>query len=240
MTVLADIVVSPPDRRATVGAEFRRTMTTLRHLDANAPRVYAVADMAEQSKRRWWSFATGCESGRFAALHGRALLDHPDPHRAIEQVSAALVHAVVGRSAAAFVACARSWDPGPENLWIHLDSDVCVDWAGVRDTTLRSVSSASVGRSSGTVGLPCDEALAAWIAHRASRSLDVAAQGLSTLGPIDRTGLGRIVGDSVLGASARVPMLGTDHDQEAGWRRGQMLLDALAGAGWQVRRRRYP
>ncbi|MDQ1180505.1 hypothetical protein [Rhodococcus sp. SORGH_AS_0301] len=235
MTVTIDTVVSPHDRRAAVSTAFRHTMTALRHLDPEAPRVYAVADMAEQSKRRWWSFATGLESGRFEALLRRSSLDHPDPRRAVDQVAAALVHAVVGRSAAAFVGCGRVWDPGPENLWIHLDSDVGIDWAGVRDTALRSVSGS--GATAGTVVMPCDEALAAWTAHRAARSLEVAAAGLSALGPLDATQMSRIVGESVLGASARVPLLG-GVSRDGGWHRGQMLLDAFVDAGWRVRLRR--
>lgn len=242
---------SPSTRRADVDATFRRTMGALRALDPDAPRVYAVADMADQGKRRWWPLATGAPSGRFAALHRRALDDHPDPARAVEQVAAALVHAIVGRVAAAFVLGGAVWDPGPENLWIHLDSDVGIDWVGVRDPVLRSANLVGErdpmrrrngrpeSRQPGTVSMPCPAALAAWTAHRCARSLDVLLDGLAGLGPLDRTSVALMVGESVLGASTRVPMSGGATPDER-WRRGQVLLDAFVREGWRVRARRIP
>ncbi|MFW0873954.1 hypothetical protein [Rhodococcoides corynebacterioides] len=215
-----------------VAGEFDRAMSWLRDLDPVAPRVYAVADMRHQTKRRWWALTAGESSGRIAALQARAMADRGDPAQAVLGVAADLVHCVVGRVAASFVGVGRVWDPGPENLWVHVDSDCGIDWVGVWDVVLRDTGSPA-GRA-GVVSLPCERSLAAWTAHRASRSLDVVTRGLSTLGPIDADAVGRIVGDSVLGASVRVPHLGAV-DPEVGWRRGQLLLDAFTDIGIPVR-----
>lgn len=223
MTVLDDVGVA---------TEFDRAMSRLRDLDPDAPRVYAVANMAVQSRRRWWALASGGSSGRFAALQARAAADRSDPARASIRVATDLVHCVVGRVAAAFVGVGQVWDPGPENVWIHLDSDVGIDWVGVRDVTLRDASDRPPMR--GVVSVPCERSLAAWTAHRASLSLHVVARGLAELGPVDDAAIARIVGNSVLGASARVPYLGAV-DSEVGWQRGQALLDAFTDIGLPVR-----
>ena len=118
---------------------FDASCSALRRLDPEYPRVYAPANMREQGKRRWWALADGARSGRFAALYRRALVDHPHEAVAARQVATALIHAIVGRVATLLALEGRAFDPGADNMWLHLDSDVGIDWVGVTDTDRKSV-----------------------------------------------------------------------------------------------------
>ncbi|MGU3437488.1 hypothetical protein ACNHUS_31320 [Actinomycetes bacterium M1A6_2h] len=224
-------------RHAAASSVLARSNTRLRGLDPDHPRVYAVADMSTQGKRRWWALASGSESGRIAALYGRAAQDATRPADAVEQVATALIHAVVGRSTALLALEARVWDPGIDNLWIHLDSDVGIDWAGVADTTLRVVAGDANDGRRGVVTVPCLEALVLWTAHRCLTSLSEIRRALAEVSVVDDDRFWRLVGSAVVGASSFVPVLGGT-DQRAGWLRGQELLDAFVALGRPVRGRR--
>lgn len=226
-------------RRRAAAARFAGLAAGLRDLDPDAPRIYAVADLALQSKRRWWPLIDGATSGRFEALCDRVRTDHDRSDVVIDLVATALVHAVVGRVASAYVGFGYAWDPGVENLWLHLDSDVGIDWAGVADPRLRAVAGASGTRTDGVVDMPCEDALVVWIAHRCVTSLRLVEEALSEFGPVDGRRFRRTVGDSVLGTASRVPAL-AGLDSDIGWRRGQYLIDAFGNVGYPIRGRQDP
>ncbi|GGG10767.1 hypothetical protein GCM10007304_26060 [Rhodococcoides trifolii] len=227
-------VVGAAARLAEASSVLAHSNIRLRRLDPEHPRVYAVADMSTQGKRRWWALASGSESGRIATLYRRAEQDATRPADAVEQVATALIHAVVGRATALLALEARVWDPGIDNLWIHLDSDVGIDWTGVVDPTLRVLASdANAGRP-GVVTVPCVEALVMWTAHRCLTSLFEIRRALGECDAVDDGRFWGLVGRAVVGASSFVPVLGGS-DQRAGWLRGQELLDAFVALGQPVR-----
>lgn len=108
---------------------FGRACARLRALQPEHPRVYAVAAMAEQGKRRWWRLSDGAREGRIELMYRRHAAEMISADIAAEVVATALIHAVVGRVVALLVAEGRAWDPGLENLWIHTDNDGGIDWA---------------------------------------------------------------------------------------------------------------
>ena len=216
-------------------ALLAESCSTLRALNPDYPRMYAVAAMADEGKRRWWQLSVGLDDGRVEQMYRRSLEDLEVPHAAAVQVATALIHAVVGRVAALLVLEARAWDPGIENLWIHMDSDGGIDWAGVASPILRVLPEDPAAGEPGTV-LPCEQALLVWTAHRCLTSLGSVYRAISERAPLDARVFWALVGDAILGASTYVPILaGTG--PSAGTRRGQLLLDAMVAAGAPVRSR---
>ncbi|AMY25350.1 hypothetical protein CH298_21505 [Rhodococcoides fascians] len=217
-------------------ALLAESCSTLRALNPDYPRMYAVAAMADEGKRRWWQLSVGLDDGRVEQMYRRSLEDLEVPHAAAVQVATALIHAVVGRVAALLVLEARAWDPGIENLWIHMDSDGGIDWAGVASPILRVLPEDPAAGEPGTVTLPCEQALLVWTAHRCLTSLGSVYRAISERAPLDARVFWALVGDAILGASTYVPILaGTG--PSAGTRRGQLLLDAMVAAGAPVRSR---
>ncbi|NLE82672.1 MAG: hypothetical protein GX610_24480 [Rhodococcus sp.] len=211
----------------------------LRSLNPDYPRMYAVAPMENEGKRRWWKLSTGLDGDRVPQMWARALDDVEDPHAAAIQVATALVHAVVGRVAASVVLDGRAWDPGFENLWIHMDNDCGIDWVGVQDETMRALPNDDTAGSSRTVVVPCERALLVWTAHRCITSLVPIHRAVSRCAQIDWVRFSGLVGESVLGAAAHVPVLAGGGEVVA-QRRGQGMLDAFVAAGMPVRVRPRP
>lgn len=222
--------------RTEIGSPLARSCTRLRALNSDYPRMYAVAAMANEGKRRWWQLAAGLEDGRVDQMLARSLEDLRTPEAAAAQVATAVIHAIVGRVAALLVLEGRAWDPGIDNLWIHMDSDGGIDWAGVTSPILRILPGDSLEGTAGTVTLPCEEALLVWTAHRCITSLHAVLRAIGERAPLDARSFWSLVGDAVLGASTYVPVLaGTN--ASSGARRGQALLDAFVAAGAPVRSR---
>lgn len=209
---------------------------TLRALNPDYPRMYAVAAMANEGKRRWWQLAVGSKDGRIEQMYRRCLQDLDVPESAAVQVATALIHAVIGRVSALLVLEARAWDPGIDNLWIHMDSDGGIDWAGVASPILRVLPEDPASGEPGTVTLPCEQALLVWTAHRCTTSLGAVFRAISERAPLDERVFWALVGDAILGAATYVPILASA-SASAGARRGQMLLDAMVAAGAPVRSR---
>ncbi|MFC9789791.1 hypothetical protein [Rhodococcus sp. NPDC127528] len=217
-------------------AALDESCTRLRAVHRDYPRVYAIADMAEQPKRRWWALAQGIRGDRLHRMVARAFEDVGDLEAAGAEVAAALIHAVVGRVAALVVLEGRSWDAGLDNLWIHMDSDGCIDWAGVADPVLRVLPGDRWSDSPAAVTLPCERALLMWTACRCRTALAAVFDALGEVAPVDRGLLWAMVGESVLGVATRMPALGGVPESVAA-RRGQGLLDAFEAAGVPVRAR---
>ncbi|PTR38614.1 hypothetical protein C8K38_11799 [Rhodococcus sp. OK611] len=208
----------------------------LRGIYPEYPRVYAVALMADQGKRRWWSAVEGIHGDRLERMVERALADLCDPEAAAASVATALIHAVIGRVASLVVLEGRAWDPGLENLWLHMDSDGCIDWAGVSDPVLRVLPGDRWAGTRAAVTLPCEGALLVWTVHRCHTALVAFFDALDLIVPLDRSRLWAMVGEAILGAATLVPILG-GVGESAAMRRGQGLLDAFEGAGVPVRAR---
>lgn len=227
---------------STEAAAFDASCRRLREIAPDYPRVYAVATMAEQGKRRWWPVAAclagfdGPVSARVDRMYARVLEDLNAPRAAVHQVAAALVHAVVGRVAALVVIEARAWDPGVDNLWIHMDSDDGVDWAGVADPILRVIPGDESAHARDVVTLPCERALYVWTAHRCITSLSAVRRALDLCAPVDPARFALLVADTVLSAVARIPA-STGMSAAVAARRGQGLLDAFEAGGIPVRTR---
>ncbi len=228
--------VKRSSERSGEGSPLARSCTRLRSLNPDYPRMYAVATMANESKRRWWQLSAGLEGGRVDQMVARSMEDLDVPEAAAIQVATALIHAVVGRVTALFVLERRAWDPGIDNLWIHMDSDGCIDWAGVASPVLRVLSGDGLAGQPGAVAFPCEQALAVWTAHRCHTSLEAVLRSITRRAPIDSRTFWSLVGDSVLGASTYVPVLAGTYASDCA-RRGQVLLDAFVAAGVPVRTR---
>ncbi|MEU5844390.1 hypothetical protein [Rhodococcus sp. NPDC047139] len=213
---------------------FEDTRARLRALAAGAPRVYAVACVDEEPRRRWWFLGGAERQQRLETLYERALLDTGEPRIAVEQVAAALVHAVVGRVLAPFALEGRVWDPGLDNLWLHQDSDGCIDWAGIADDTLRVLPDDRAAADRRVVVLPCERAMAVWTAHRAATALDTVHAALRRHAPLGHYRFWGIVGRTIVTGAAQLPVLGGASRRTAA-RRGQVLLDAFVAAGRPVR-----
>ncbi|MEV0358831.1 hypothetical protein AB0H71_22515 [Nocardia sp. NPDC050697] len=214
---------------------FARVGGRLRALQPEHPRVYAVAAMADQGKRRWWRLADGLREGRIEVMYRRHAEEMVRSEVAAEVVATALIHAVVGRVTAALVADGRAWDPGLENLWIHTDNDGGIDWAGLSDTTIRVLDGDRIARESGALALPCEEAMFLWLAHRCEPALELVLTALSSCAGLTPRRFWALVGESIAGAATYVPALaGTD--PAVGARRGHGFLHALEGRGLPLRR----
>ena len=205
----------------------------LRELYPQCPRVYGVAVLGDVSIRRWWPLESAVRADRLQAMFDAALVDM-DRRSAARQLAATLVHTVIGRVVALVVLEARAWDTGLENLWVHVDSDGVIDWAGVVDPTVRVLADDCAGV--GSVHLPSEAALTTWVAHRCHRTLEslFARLHVVSCGAISIAAMWQIVGAMVVATATQVPQLaGTD--ELAAMRRGQAVLDALVGFGLPVR-----
>jgi hypothetical protein len=150
---------------------------------------------------------------------------------------------VIGRVAALVVLEARAWDTGLENLWVHVDSDGVIDWAGVVDPTVRVLPSDPYFTADNldclrdaVVQLPSEAALTTWVAHRCHRSLEPLFAKLHTVsgGAVSVATMWHIVGSMVVATATQVPQL-AGADESSAMRRGQAVLDALVGFGLPVR-----
>ncbi|MFI6865358.1 hypothetical protein [Nocardia sp. NPDC050406] len=214
---------------------FERACARLRGLQPEHPRVYAVAPMSEQGKRRWWRLRDGIREGRIELMYRRHAAEMTNADIAAEVVATALIHAVVGRVMALLVAEGRAWDPGLENLWIHTDNDGGIDWAGLADTTIRVVEGDRLEGEPGVVTLPCEQALHVWLAHRCQHSLMLIQQAMARCAGLSARRFWALVGESIVGAATYVPAL-AGSSSSIGARRGQALLLALEERGLPVRK----
>jgi hypothetical protein len=208
----------------------------LRELYPQCPRVYGVAVLGDVSVRRWWPLTSAVSTDRLQTMFDAAAMDM-DRRSAARQLAATLVHTVIGRVVALVVLEARAWDTGLENLWVHVDSDGVIDWAGVVDPTVRVLSDdPNVADSDGVVRLPSEAALTTWVAHRSHRTLEPLFAKLHVVsgGALSIATMWHIVGSMVVAAATQVPQL-AGADELAAMRRGQAVLDALVGFGLPVR-----
>ncbi|MDH6678615.1 hypothetical protein M2284_002828 [Rhodococcus sp. LBL1] len=231
--------------RTSESVALAESCTRLRDISPDYPHVYAVAVMARQGKRRWWPIAACARTeespadlpkDRVGQMYAHMLAELSSPRAAAAQVAAALVHAIVGRVAAVVVLDGRAWDPGVDNLWVHMDSDCGIDWAGVVDDTLRVLPDDPLAGSGGVVTLPCERALLVWTVHRCLTSLAAIRRALESTAPVDAARFAGLVADAVLGAATHVPIRAGSSRAVAA-RRGQGLLDAFEAAGVPVRAR---
>jgi hypothetical protein len=214
----------------------------LRELYPQCPRVCGVAVLADVSVRRWWPLESAVSTDRLQTMFDAAAADM-DRRSAARQLVATLVHTVIGRVVALVVLEARAWDTGLENLWVHVDSDGVIDWAGVVDPTVRALPDDPYFADDdgdclrdAVVRLPSEAALTTWVAHRCHRTLHPLFAKLRTVsgGAIPIAAMWHIVGSMVVATATQVPQLaGTD--DLAAMRRGQAVLDALVGFGLPVR-----
>lgn len=229
---MSEPVTTAPSRTT---AAFDRACARLQSLQPEHPRVYAVAAMAGQGKRRWWHVPNGLSEGRVELMYRRHAAEMINDDIAAEVVATALIHAVVGRVTALFVMAAQAWDPGRDNLWIHHDNDGGIDWAGLSDTTIRVVDGDLEVDERDAVALPCEAAMAVWLAQRCASSLIPLQSVLTRCSGLPARRFWSLVGESVVGAATYVPDLARA-DSAAGARRGQLLLGALEDRGLPVRR----
>ncbi len=237
MTILIDdplIAAMTIDRVLPLHESSRR----LRELYPQCPRVYGVAVLGDVSVRRWWPLTSALSTDRLQTMFDAAAIDM-DRRSAAKQLAATLVHTVIGRVVALVVLEARAWDTGLENLWVHVDSEGVIDWAGVVDPTVRVLpDDPCVGDAmcDGVVRLPSEAALTTWVAHRCHRTLEPLFAKLHMVsgGALPIAAMWHTVGAMVVASATQVPQLaGTD--ELAAMRRGQAVLDALVGFGLPVR-----
>jgi hypothetical protein len=212
----------------------------LRELYPQCPRVYGVAVLADVSVRRWWPLESAVGTDRLQTMFDDAAADM-DRRSAARQLAATLVHTVIGRVVALVVLEGRAWDAGLENLWVHVDSDGVIDWAGVVDPTVRVLTddpylTGGDSLRDGVVRLPSEAALTTWVAHRCHRTLEPLFAKLHRVccGALSLAAMWHAVGSMVVATATQVPQLaGTD--ELAAMRRGQAVLDALVSFGLPVR-----
>lgn len=206
----------------------------LRDLSPDSPRVHGVAVMADVSRRRWWPLDSVTSTGRLAQMFSAAAQELGDRRAAGQQLAATFTHAVLGRAVTLLVLEGRTWDPGPGNLWMHVDSEGSIDWAAVVDPTLRVLPDDPA--TTDVVRLPGELALATWTAHRCHRSLEPIFESLHHLsrGSLSLPAMWQMVGSAVVITATQVPVL-TGNGELTCMRRGQAVLDALINFGLPVR-----
>lgn len=214
---------------------FGSACARMRSLQPEHPRVYTVAAMFDQGKRRWWRLADGLREGRIELMYRRHAAEMISADAAAEVVATAFIHAVIGRVVALLVAEGRVWDPGLENLWIHADNDGGIDWAGLADTTIRVLDGDRLAGETGVVTLPCEQAMYVWLAHRCEPSLRLIQRTLAGCAGLGERRFWSLVGESIVGAATYVPDLART-DSMVGAGRGEGLLSALEERGLPVRR----
>src|ERR1700744_6175389 len=208
----------------------------LRELYPQCPRVYGVAVLGDVSVRRWWPLTSALSTDRLQTMFDAAALDM-DRRSAARQLTATLVHTVIGRVVALVVLEARAWDTGLENLWVHVDSDGAIDWAGVVAPRVRVLlDDPVVADSDAVVRLPSEAALTTWVAHRSHRTLEPLFVKLHAVsgGALPIATRGHLGGSMVVAAATQVPQL-AGADELAAMRRGQAVPDLLFGFGLPVR-----
>ncbi|BBX70153.1 iron reductase [Mycolicibacterium psychrotolerans] len=241
MTVLVDdpLIASMLIRRTLPIHESSRR---LRELYRECPRVYGVAVMGDLSRRRWWPLAELLTTDRLSGMYDAARAETAGAAAVTQQLAATFAHVVVGRVIPLLALEGRAWDTGPENLWVHVDSEGAIDWVGVADPTLRALPDDPMfdGRAAvvddGIVALPSEAALTTWVAHRSHRALAPLFGRLAAVsgGAMPVAAMWHGVGVATVGAATRIPVLaGTS--EVVSMRRAQAVLDALVGFGAPVR-----
>lgn len=224
------------DRPVSTRTVFDETVDVLAGFRPGYPKFYSMADLTTQSRRRWVPLEQAVQGGRVEMMFRNYFAESGDLRFATYLVTEAFSHGVLGRAVASFVTTGRVWDTGAENLAVRTDIEGGLDWAGVRDTTLRVLPCDEAADGPGTVVLPCEEALAYWLACRSRTTLTPVLEGLAAVSNCRVDTLWSTVGESVLGAATIVPTFaGTS--PETGYRRGQLVLQALHDSGLAVRRR---
>lgn len=241
MTVVVDdplIARMAIDRPLPLHESSRR----LRALSPECPRVYGVAVMRDLSRRRWWPLTDALATDRLQEMFDAAAAETENTVAVAHQLAATLAHVVIGRVVPLLALEGRAWDTGPENLWVHVDSEGAIDWVGVVDPTLRALpddahfregAGAAVDR---IVALPNEAALTTWVAHRSHRTLEPLFARLVEVsgGAMSTAAMWHVVGTAVVSAATQVPLLAGSSELTS-MRRGQAVLDALVGFGAPVR-----
>lgn len=139
MSVLVDdpLITSMTIRRPL---PIHASSSRLREIEPDSPRVHGVAVMGDLSRRRWWPLAELLTTDRLPRMYAAGLAEIGNPATVTAQLAATFAHVVVGRVIPLLVLEGRAWDTGPENLWVHVDSEGTIDWVGVADPTLRALS----------------------------------------------------------------------------------------------------
>ncbi|GAS87221.1 hypothetical protein [Mycolicibacterium brisbanense] len=243
------VVVDDP---LIAGMAIRRTLPLhessrrLRELYPECPRVYGVAVMRDLSRRRWWPLEEAVGAGRLQGMFDAAVAETGNRAAVAHQLAATLAHVVIGRVVPLLVLEGRAWDTGLENLWVHVDSEGSIDWVGVVDPLLRALpddihfrgrpSRIADAARDGIVALPNEAALTTWVAHRSHRALAPLFDQLVEIsdGAISTVAMWHMVGAAVVSAATQVPLL-SGCSEFVSMRRGQAVLDALAGFGLPVR-----
>ncbi|EYT61834.1 hypothetical protein H483_0112615 [Dietzia sp. UCD-THP] len=215
---------------------FDDTVEVLAGFRPGYPKFYSIADLGTQSRRRWVPLERAVDGGRVETMFRDYFAESGDIRFSTYLVADAFAHGVIGRAVASFVTIGRVWDTGAENLAVRTDIEGGLDWAGVRDTTLRVLGDDPRAGSPGTVVLPCEQALAHWLACRSRMTLGPVFDGLARVSNCSVETLWSVVGECVLGAATIVPTF-ADSSAETGYRRGQFVLQALHDSGLAVRKR---
>lgn len=205
----------------------------LRDLAPESPRVHGVAVMADVCRRRWWPLEAAIANNRLEVMFTTGMAEL-DPFRVAEQLAATFTHAVLGRVVTLFILEGRAWDAGPENLWMHIDSEGVIDWAGIVDPMLRVLPADPA--TGDVVRLPNELALATWTAHRCHRSLAPLFEVLAKLskGALTVPEMWQMAGAGIVVTATQLPLT-TELNELTSMRRGQAVLDALVGFGLPVR-----
>ena len=116
---------------------FDDTVEALGGFRAGYPKFYSIADLGTQSRRRWVPLEQAVDSGRVELMFRNHFAESGDIRFSTYLVAEAFTHGVLGRAVASFVTIGRVWDTGAENMAVRTDIEGGLDWAGVRDTTLR-------------------------------------------------------------------------------------------------------
>lgn len=225
-----------PTRSIDTRSVFAETADVLGGFRSGYPKFYSMADLGTQSRRRWVPLERAVDGGRVELMFRNYFAESGDIRFSTYLVAEAFSHGVIGRAVASFVTTGRVWDTGAENLAVRTDIEGGLDWAGVRDTTLRVLPEDPSAGMPGTVVLPCEQALAQWLACRSRTTLAPVFAGLAEVSNCGVDTLWSMAGECVLGAATIVPTFaGTS--PETGYRRGQYVLQALHDSGLAVRRR---
>ena len=225
-----------PAQLAGARSVFEDTVEVLGGFRSGYPKFYSIADLGTQSRRRWVPLERAVDGGRVEMMFRNYFADSGDIRFSTYLVAEAFTHGVLGRAVASFVTTGRVWDTGAENMSVRTDIEGGLDWGGVHDTTFRVLPNDPCAGVPGTIVLPCEQALAQWLACRSRTTLATVFEGLAEVSNCSVDALWSTAGESVLGAATIVPTFaGTS--AETGYRRGQYVLQALHDAGLAVRRR---
>ena len=221
----------------------------LRELFPACPLVYGIAVLDDVTRHRWWPIDSKQTDTLLRVMFDDAANDI-GPHAAARQLTATLVHEIIGRMLPLVLLEGRAWDVGLENLWMHLDREGAIDWAAVVDPTLRVLpddpcvadptgdAAAQRWRQKGVVAVPSESALTTWVAHRCHQSLTRLFDSLSAIcnGAVAVPAMWHIVGSAIIAIAAQIPRPASA--DELITCRSQGILDAMLGFGVPVRRSR--